>query len=333
MVKKILWILFVIFVFLFFSLVFYKNIWYQVINQDPRSQLTIQGETPVYEFVAETVKNNLLSFKNPFITSSVLYPFGWQFAMDDVAPINGLYFLILRPFLSIHQSFMLIVLLSVIISGLTMYYLLVSLKINKMISLLISLVFCLSPFMSIRIGAHPTYTAFYLFSIPSIFFIKLVEENKKKIKFTYSVLLAFSISLAFLTNLYFSIMIIIMIFFLFIFSFLLIKKEMLILLKKNFWYFLISFFILILILSPWLKEVNKIILLSKFDQPKDWNDITAFSADLTNFFLPVHGLFYQPITNYLATHFLYISRIFESFTYPGLIIIVTIIAYIFIFKK
>lgn len=182
MLKNILWPVFVVFVFFFFSVIFYKNIWYQVINKDPETQLTIQGETPIYEFVAETVKNNLLAFKNPFITSSVLYPFGWRFALDDSAPINGIYFIFLRPFLSIHQSFMLITLLSVIVSGLSMYYLLRLLKINKTVSLLVSLVFCFSPFISIRIGAHPTYTAFYLFTLPTIFFLKLIKSTHKNKK-------------------------------------------------------------------------------------------------------------------------------------------------------
>src|SRR3990167_2953492 len=76
------------------SLLFYFNLWSQVITPDKPGQLTIQGESPIYEFVAEKVRNNILSFKNPLAPiDSVLYPFGWRFALDDVSPIFGLYFL------------------------------------------------------------------------------------------------------------------------------------------------------------------------------------------------------------------------------------------------
>lgn len=327
------WIL-VASVIFFVSLFFYRNLWNQVITKDGIDQLTIQGESPVYEFVAETVRNNILSFKNPFSqTDSVLYPFGWRFALDDVTPIFGIYFLFLRLFLSIHQSFMLIILLGVVISGLSMYYLLRLLRIDKLIALLVALIFCYSPFVTIRIGAHPSYTAFYLFTFPAIFFIKLIEEKKQYKKYLFSILLSISLSIVFLTNLYFAVMMAIMTFVLLIVNYLYFHKQILKTIIRNKKYFLFTIISFFLFLSPWIFEVLKVISSGR-DVPSDWNDIISYSADLTNIFIPLgSNPLYRQILGLLGSKYLYISRIFESFIYPGLIIVTSIICYFFISKK
>ena len=193
------------------SVLFYPTIWRQMIVSAPADQLMIQGESPVYEFVAETVRQNILAGKNPFAeTRQVLYPLGWQFALDDVAPINGFYFLFLRPFLNIHQSLMMIVLGSVIASGLTMYILLKQLKIESLVALLSSLIFGFTPFVSERIGAHPTYVALYLFALPAIFWLRLISVPLSN-KVWSAVWLGISLALPFVTNLYFAVMLAIMI--------------------------------------------------------------------------------------------------------------------------
>jgi len=317
------------------SLFFYRNLWNQVITKDNPNQLVIQGEYPVYEFVAETVRNNVLSFKNPFSqTNSVLYPFGWRFALDDVTPIFGFYFLLLRPFSSIHQSFILIILLGVILSGLTMYYLLILLKIEKIPSLLAALIFCFSPFVSERIGAHPSYTVFYLFTFPAIFFIKLIKENKQHQKYLFSALLGMSLSIIFLTNLYFSVMMALMILVLLIIYYTYFPKRVLVLITKNLQFLLMSIILFLFFLSPWINEVFKIIYLGKRDIATDWNDIITYSADLTNIFIPSRlNPFYRPILEQLGSKYLYISKIFENFIYPGLIIIISMTSFVFISKK
>ena len=327
------WILVTLIIFLV-SLFFYRNLWGQVINKDRVDQLTIQGESPVYEFVAETVRNNILSLKNPFSkTDSVLYPFGWRFALDDVTPIFGVYFLFLRPFLSIHQSFMLIILLGVIISGLSMYYLLRFFKIDKLPALLVSLIFCYSPFVTVRIGAHPSYTAFYLFTFPAIFFIKLIEEKRQLKKYLFSTLLAISLSIVFLTNLYFAMMMIIMILVLLVIDYLYFHKQVLKIIKRDKNYFLTAIILFFLILSPWISEVIKVISNGR-DIPSDWNDIILYSADLTNIFIPLgSNPLYRQILGQLGSKYLYISRIFENFIYPGLIIIVSMICFLFVSNK
>lgn len=327
------WILVTLTIFII-SLFFYRNLWNQVLTKDTASQLTIQGESPIYEFIAEKVRNNILTFKNPFSKiDTVLFPFGWRFAMDDMAPVFGFYFIFLRPFLSIHQSFMLIVLTGVIISGLSMYYLVRLFKIDKLPALLAGLIYCYSPFVTVRIGAHPSYTTLYLFTFPAIFFIKLINENNKFKKRLLSVLLAISLSVIFLTNLYFAVMITIMTFVLLIINYIYFPKKTLQLIIKNKGDLLTTIIIFFLVLSPWISEVFKIISFSR-DIPTDWKDIIQYSADLTNLFIPIgSNPLYRQILNQLSSRYLYISRIFESFIYPGLIIIICMTSFVFISKK
>lgn len=322
------WILVILVIFLV-SLYSYRNLWSQVVTRDRSNQLTIQGESPVYEFVAETVKDNILAHKNPFSqTDSVLFPFGWRFAIDDMMPIVGFYFLLLRPFLSIHQSFMFTILLGVIVSGMTMYYLLRLLKIDKIPALLTALVFCFSPFVTLRIGAHPSYTTFYLFTFPAISFIKLINEKILVRKYLFSALLAVSMSLVFLTNLYFSVMMFLMISILSFFYFIFYPRDFLAFILKNIKYIFLSVFLFILILSPWLYEVFKVINLGKRDLATDWNDILLYSADLTNLFIPFgSNPVYRTLLAFLSSRHLYISSIFENFIYPGLIIIIATVFY------
>lgn len=327
------WILVIMVIFLV-SIFSYRNLWSQVIIKDKVDQLTIQGESPIYEFIAETVRNNILALKNPFSKSDfVLYPFGWRFALDDVIPIFGIYFLFLRLFLSIHQSFMLIILLGVIISGLSMYYLLRLFKIDKLIALLVALIFCYSPFVTIRIGAHPSYTAFYLFTLPSIFFIKLISENRRNKKYLFSILLAISLSVVFLTNLYFAVMMVIMVFILLITNYVYFHQQVLKILIRDKIYFLTTFILFFLILSPWIFEVLKVISFGR-DVPSDWNDIISYSADLTNIIIPMgSNPIYRQVLEQLNSKYVYISRIFENFIYPGLIIIISMASFLFISKK
>jgi len=332
-ISKFSWFL-IFFVIFLISLFFYKNQWNQVFTQDKSSQLIIQGESPVYEFVAETVKNNILSFRNPFSQiKSVLFPFSWRFAMDDMMPIFGIYFLFLRPFLSIHQSFMLIVLLGIVVSGLTMYYLLSLLKIDKIPALLTALAFCFSPFVSERIGAHPSYTVFYVFTLPAIFFIKLIQEKKPHKKYLLSALLAISFSVLLLTNLYFAVMMGIMIIILLIINYLYFPKKILKIFTENLRYFTVMIVLFFIILLPWIIEVVKVISIGR-DVPSDWKDIIAYSADLTSLFIPLgSNPFYSSTLQKLGAKYIYISRIFENFIYPGLIIIISMVVFVFISKK
>lgn len=314
------------------SLVFYFNLWKQVFTPETVSKLTMQGESPIYEYVAERVKNNILSFKNPFTpVRQLLYPFGWNFALDDVAPINGFYFIFLRPFLSIHQSFMLITLLSVYLSSLSMFYLLRLLGIKNKASLIGSLIFGFSPFIAVRIGAHPSYIAFYIFSFQALVFILLLKQKERKSKLLLSFLLGVFLTVTVLTNLYFTVMTILMCGILFV-SFYIFNKEKIQIIFKDIYYILISLSMSMLLLLPWLKSIARLLRFSKYVETESWVDSIAFSSDLTNFIIPHQNLFYKPLLSSLKNYD-YIRTRFEAFTYPGLIIIICFILFLFLRNK
>lgn len=328
------WLIIILFFFLV-SILFYFNLWAQVVIPDKPNQLTIQGESPIYEFVAETVRNNIISFKNPMTPiDGVLYPFGWRFAIDDMSLIFGLYFLPLRLFLNIHQSFILLTILSVIVSCVSMYFLLTLLKINKLISFVIALVFGFTPFVNIRISAHPTYVALYLFTIPTFFFLKLTAANILRKKIVYSFLLSLSIAISFYTNLYYAVMLMLLTLIFAIFYFFYNSKHLISILKKDLKYFIVSFVTLTIFLIPLIKEAYYIFYLGRVDKASDWNDIISYSADLTNILIP-HGnsIIFKEFVNYAAKNNIYISNIFENFIYPGIILLLSILSYVFIRKN
>ena len=314
------------------SLFLYKPLYSKLFHKPDNSKLTLQGEYPVYEFIAETVRHNILSFSNPFaMTSQVLYPFGWRYALDDVAPINGFYFLFLRNFLDVHQSFIVIVLLSIWLNGLCMYYLLRILQIPRLIAYIAAIIFAYTPFVSLRLPAHPTYIALYLFPLTSICVIKLLHtpQTALKGKIKWSIALGLSFVLFTLTNLYFTVMCGIMALLLFIFFY----KTSIHIFKKNWTYLLIGVCTAALILLPWLTEVSSIISRRSIDKPKNIYDMITFSADLITIFIPSSlNPFYRYIVNLLGQRHTYIQNIFENFTYPGALILYGLVAYV-IFKK
>lgn len=316
------------------SFVFNFSIWKQVFYRESLSQLTIQGESPIYEFVAEQVKNNILNFKNAFQnTSLVLYPFGWDYSLDDIAPINGFYFLFLRPFLSIHQSFMLIVLLSIYISNISMYALLRLLGISRKVSFLFGLVFGFSPFVALRIGGHPTYVAFYLFTLPAIFLMLLMRSTSFRRRFLYSALLGLSLFLVVLTNLYFAVMMCIMLALLVFFFLWYEKKAFTFFMKKYMTAMVASMAISVFLLIPWFIQLYKRSLFNPYIPPLSWVDSITFSADLFSVVWPSYfNPFYVSFVAFLNTYTTY-RPAFESITYPGLITLASFILFFFFRKK
>lgn len=327
---------FLIFAIIFgLSTYFYPTIWQQVVATSSSNELVIQGESPVYEFVAETVRHNILVGQNPFSrTDKVLFPYGWSYALDDVAPINGFFFVPLRYFLTSHQSFMLIVFLSVVISGITMYALLREFGIRKILSLLMSLIYCFTPFVSQRIGAHPTYTALYIFSLPALCFIKFYR-TKAKTKFIYSLLFGMSLALAVLVNLYYAVMLVLLISLLAGSFLIFYYKQSLVFWISNLKYLLVSAVFVIIILLPWLVEVVKVMRFEPADIPTDRNDITTYSANLANYVVPsiFNPLYTNQVSKLIKTKPFLIKSDIENFVYPGFLILLVMIIYPFIRKK
>lgn len=321
------------FLFLIINILFYPSAWLQVIRPDSNKILISQGETHVYELVAESVYKNIINGKNPYSQiDTVLYPLGWNFTPDDVAPINGLWFVFLRPFLSIHQAFMLITLLSVYITNISMYYLLRLLGRSRIASFLSSLILGFTPFVSYRIWGHPTYVALYIFVIPAIFLIHLINKNSKSRKLLYSLGLSISFAVSVLTNLYFTVMLGILIFLYFIFALIFENKKTIFFLKNSLIYLLITAIGTIILIFPWFIKVFESFQLNGTPPQTPPTDSILLSGDVISLFWPVRNPYYQPILNYFS-NILGISFWFETFMYSGILLLISIIIYVLLIRK
>lgn len=325
--------LLIIFSYLSANILFNFYFWQQLLLKELSYRIGVFGEWPAYAYVAEIVRQNILFGKNPFSTESVLYPFGWNFALEDMAPINGFYFLFLRFFLTVHKSFILIALFSITASNLSMYLFLRYIKISRRIAFIIGLVFGYTPFVVIRLG-HPTYLALYLFPLFFLAVIALKEAQHKIKKLIYAVLLSLVCVLSILTNLYYTLMIVLLCFSFFLFFLIFDRQKVLAWSRQLFPWVFISFAVAGLFLFPWLIKVYESFSFSQRVYAASLVDSITYSADLVSIFLPgnanpIYGKFIEFITTFYIT---FLGPRFENFIYPGLFILGAYSYFIF-YKK
>ncbi len=320
-------------IYLLISIFFYHSIWEQLWTPEDPNVLLIQGETPVYEFVAEQVRINILSGYNPFAsTDRVLYPMGWNIAMEDIAPFNGFIFLLLRPFLSVHQAFIAIMVLSVFLSNITMYWLLRVVKIRRSIAFISGLLYGFTPFVAYRIAGHPTYIALYLFTLSAIFFLLLYQAKTVRQKSLFAVCLGLSFVLMVLTNLYFVIMFVLLVCLWVLCSFLFQFEKTWLAFRTLFPYIVLSGAVGLVLLTPWMIELIKNIELNPRSVPQGFGDSIVLSSDIFGFFWPRQNRVYTPAVDYIISRFGY-KPFYESFIYPGVLLIIPTILYMRYRKK
>lgn len=333
-IKDLKFLILFLLVYLVINFIFNFNIWQDIVNPSSINILTIQGESPIYEFVAERVRLNILSGQNPFTPAKeIMYPFGWNFTLDDVAPINGFYFLFLRPFLSPHQSLMLIVVLGIYFSNFLMFLLLKELGMKKETAFLFGLVYGFTPFISYRVGGHQPYTALYVFPLIVLLTLRLIRSNKRD-KFINALVLGFSLALTVLTNLYFSVMIALLTGVFLTLAYFLEKRSLINIFRQNLWYFMIAILAASLFLTSWFIKGYQYLLISSYKTILKPISYIPFSADLFSFIIPSRfNPIYKNLLDSLAQKSDFISNIFEDFTYPGIIIVFFYIVAFFRYSK
>ncbi|MFH2085534.1 MAG: hypothetical protein ABII21_01995 [bacterium] len=314
-------------IMLVISFLFYNSIWQQVITQENQNVLTIQGESPDLEFVAETVRSNILAGKNPFATATtVMFPHGWKFAMDDVGPINGFFYLVVRPFFSTHQSLMLITLLAVVAGGVLMDALLLRLGIKSAIAWIMALVFAYTPIVTTRIGAHQTYPPLYVFPWSALIVVQMIKV--KKITWRSVVVLGLSWAVMVLTNLNYTLMWGVMAIGLWCWCYLYYRREVWQQTIAKIKYLVGAGIIAIVILLPWLTEAAKVVKYEPADLQTGSADIMAYSANLTNFLVPSKSnSMYIKLTTALNERYPNLNKIIEDFVYPGVILLLAVFLY------
>ncbi len=320
-------------VLLYLSLICVFNffiIHYSIIKIPDR--LTVFGEWPIYEYVAEIVRLNILRGSNPYNAVPAIFPFGWSFALDDMSPINGWYFLVLRPFFTVHNSFTVIVLASIFLNNLFMYLLLRKLKISQASSIILSLVFGFSPYVAIRLG-QPSYLDLYLFPMILFCIVSLLQKKGVIHNIVYAFLLGLACCITLLTNLYFTVMIAILFPLLLIAWYIFNPKDTLKYAKERIKYFVLSGIVATVLLLPWLEKAYNAYISRGGSIIPVLYDAQIFSADLFGIFMPspfgsVFGKFIEYIGAQLGAQ----AR-FENFVYPGIIILAGYVAVVFSWRK
>jgi len=295
----------------------------------------------ITEYLVETSYQNILHFKNPYIAKTILYPFTVNFSINDSSSAFVLPFLFLRPFFDPHKSILIITLVGFFLNSIFMYILLRKFKINKILSVLMSLVFAYMPFFSHRIQGHYTYIHAYFFPLIFILISDLITNKNLKKKVMFAIELGLSLSLLILTNLYYFFIVLFGILFYLSFYFFKNKGTLVKALKYNIKYFLIAIFIFFIVLIPWVPQVFQFIYFDGYGKQIGFGGSQNLSADFFSFFTPSQ---YNPIynkifsslptsTDIMVKYQRFFFNGWEKFAYPGIIILSVYGLLIFFRKK
>lgn len=334
--KKRLSLILIVSLFLLINVIFNFSLWKELF-----SNKTTVSDNIITEYLVETSYQNIIHFKNPFITKTVLYPFTTNFSMNDSSSAYVLPFFFFRPFLNSHKSVLIITLIGFLLNNVFMYILLREFKIKKILSVIAGLIFGFMPFLSHRIQGHYTYIPVFFFPLIFILINDLIVNNSLKKKAVLSIGLGLSLALVILTNLYYFFIVFFGILFYVSFYFFQNRKLLIKTLSLNVKYLLMTFFTFFVMLIPWIIQVFQFMYFDGFEKQTGFAGSQELSADLINFFLPSE---YNPIYKNIflkiekltpfftkATRFFFSS--WERFAYPGIIILLIYIIIIFFRKK
>lgn len=324
--------------FVLINIIFNYHIFWQELVFDRSTVGAVWGEVQVYEWLTEKFYRTLLAGENPFgLVSGMLYPFDIHVGLTDAG--NGLFYLFLRPFLSTHQSMAMIATLSNLSASLGMYLLLRKLNLHQLVSVVLGLAYGYTTFIMPR-GGHLNYwTTIYLFPWFYYFVLSLIKAHKTFSRVLFSLGAAVFFVLTLWLNFYYFIILLI--------SILNLGLYLVIFRCKSFWqsvqkigrYALLTVFFILILLIPWFKGMWEIITFDELPKTTGWAGAIEFSSDLFHYFFPNHAnyLIYKYFSSqydYLVSHyFKFATGVFENFTYPGVIIIISYFVYLFLFKK
>lgn len=312
---------FILFGFILVNLFFNFNQYWKEVFYDSSKSDRIVGETQATEWGFNEIYKKILNFENPFTSfDQINYPFGIDTIGGDIG--TALFYPLLRPFLSSHQTLSLLIILGIFLSNLGMFLLLKKLKITNTLSFILSLAYGFMTFIQPRVG-HPIYI-FALFLFPwfylsGLFFI-CSNNNIKKI--IYSLFLSFFYTLCFWINSYYFIILTISIGCLAAYFLFFERKNLIYFIKSNY-VFIFLFLALFLIFNiPWFIVSYQTFLFSELPQSVGWGGAIDFSSDLFGFFIPsIYNYYYGNLVYNITKNIAFAKGIFEQFTYPGIIII------------
>lgn len=293
-----------------------REFWGHLVVDDSKRG-AVFGEVVAAEWSVEQAYKNIIESKNPFTwRDDGLYPLGQSFATGDVG--NALYFVFLRPFLSVHQAMMVTVGITSLLAGLGMYLLLREKKVPPFIAFPLSIMFSYPTFLLPRMG-HLTYFSHYVFPWFFWFSARVCAEHGKD-RLIGTTGMAVTLALALFHNLYYFVILGTAVFFAVCYRFITHKGEFWGGLRKNILYYLGTLGVFFLLILPWGKEI---VLTSKIDGPPDtvgWGGAIGYSADLLGVFVPsIYSKYMSPFANFLGTRFDFARGVFENYVYPGIL--------------
>ena len=215
------------------------------------------------------------------------------------------------------------VLFQVILANMGMFLLLRTFGIKKITAFLISLAYGYMTFLMLRLG-HLTYYSIYVFPWFYYCLLQLINKTSKTQKFIYSFATAIVLVLAFYHNLYYFIMLCLASSLLLVYLFVFHRRQLIKITIKNIYWLLLVIFLTFILVIPWLLILIDTYRFEGLPRTEGWGGAIKFSADLFGMFIPSsYGYFSGRYGELLQSSFTFASGIFENFTYPGLIILLT----------
>lgn len=317
--------------YILINVIFFHSFWSELFFD--RSKIGARyGEVFVAEWALNEVYSNIISGHNPFGRSlSILYPFGTDFVSTDSG--NGILFIFLRPFLSIHQSQSVLIAGGLLAASVGMYLLLRRLGIKKMTAFIIGAMYAYSTFLMPRLG-HLNYLATYVFPWFYYSLVSVLLTKRLNNRILYAILTGIFFVITLYANAYYFIMLIISLIVLGCY-FLIIRKRTIF--ADLLWYRLeigVVFISILIFIFPWLQQLYKTGLFEGLPKTEGWGGAIEFSSDLFGYFVPsIYSYFLNSIGTFWGTHFVFARSIFEQFSYPGIVILVSYLLLIYQYWK
>lgn len=328
--KKRLNLIGVFCVFLFFNFLFNYRFYQILFSSNPLDHIA-QGESALAEFTVESSYQNLLKLKNPyFLSNSFFYPYSTNLSMNDPGLSHALFFFILRPFFDVHSSMLIILLLNSFFSSSIMFFLLRRMKVKISLSLLFSLCFSFTPYISYRLLGHYIYTPLYIFPLLFLLTDLFFHQQNKKIKSFLSFVFGLCMAFILMLNLYYFFTVLLGFFFYFLYYVIWQRPILSGFIQRSYGYILFSFLTCFLFLIPWLYATVKLLQFEGLVKTPGFGGAVVLSADVLSFVTPSE---YNPFYNFLISALGNVSSIFgkyrnfylsswDRFAYPGILLLI-----------
>lgn len=266
-------------------IIFNINIFKEIIQSKTTDTIQLNDGISAEVMIEESYQR-LLNLQNPFFIHQTFFPFEINISFYDPTTTFALLFIPLRFLFNTHQSMMIILLLYFLLSEVGMYLLLRRLKVSHSISFIFSLVYTFTPFISVRIPEHYSYTPIYFFPWLFFFMFDFLSTKSSKKKYIISVLFSLLLGMELLTNFYYFITSLLL-FFSYI-SFYLVKnlKKTVHILFLELKYIIFMIILFFLFIFPWLWSVQNFFFFGKNDSIPGFGGAVELSADLLSFVTP-----------------------------------------------